>query len=411
MNATQEALRTSKLIMVTANNNNKFYEMKESGDGTFEVKYGRVGTAGAFQNYPIAQWDRKYKEKIRKGYKDQSHLFAKPTESLVSFEGMSDDTINSLIKTLYRYAQKSISQHYNVTAEEVTQAQLEEAQAVLNQLVGAAKIGMDVQRFNQLLIELYQVIPRRMSSVTDHLATSCNNAAELEEVNKLISQEQETLDVMEGQVKLTSQTEDAPREEKIDIIQKLGIDIKKVDDSKVIKNIQKMMGSEKGLIHQVFEVSNKRTQVAFDNYVASQRHKKTTLFWHGSRNENWMSILETGLVLRPTNAIISGKMFGYGLYFADKFKKSLNYSSLRGSYWAGGNSSQAFLAIYDVYLGRSLKLRNHQPWCYELNEEKLKERGRYNSLYAKGGADLINNEYIVYNENQCTIKYLVEVKK
>lgn len=27
-----------------------------------------------------------------------------------------------------------------------------------------------------------------------------------------------------------------------------------------------------------------------------------------------------------------------------------------------------------------------------------------------GGADLINNEYIVYNSAQCTIRYLVEVR-
>ena len=33
----------SKLIMVTTQNNNKYYEMKEQGDGTFIVYYGRVG--------------------------------------------------------------------------------------------------------------------------------------------------------------------------------------------------------------------------------------------------------------------------------------------------------------------------------------------------------------------------------
>ena len=43
------------------------------------------------------------------------------------------------------------------------------------------------------------------------------------------------------------------------------------------------------------------------------------------------------------------------------------------------------------------------------NESNLKKRGDYNSLFAEGGADLRNNEYIVYNQNQCNVKYIVEV--
>ena len=43
-------------------------------------------------------------------------------------------------------------------------------------------------------------------------------------------------------------------------------------------------------------------------------------------------------------------------------------------------------------------------------EQKLKAKGDYDSLFAKGGVDLKNNEYIVYNDNQCTIKYIIELK-
>jgi poly [ADP-ribose] polymerase len=115
-------------------------------------------------------------------------------------------------------------------------------------------------------------------------------------------------------------------------------------------------------------------------------------------------------VLRPANAVISGKMFGYGLYFADKFRKSLNYSSLYGSYWARGNAHKAYLAVYEVHTGTQLHVKHHEPWCGLLTEERLKAKGQqYDSVFAEGGADLVNNEYIVYNEAQCTIKYLVEV--
>jgi len=32
-------------------------------------------------------------------------------------------------------------------------------------------------------------------------------------------------------------------------------------------------------------------------------------------------------------------------------------------------------------------------------------------VFAKGGADLRNDEYIVYENNRCTIKYLIELTK
>ena len=115
--------------------------------------------------------------------------------------------------------------------------------------------------------------------------------------------------------------------------------------------------------------------------------------------------------MRPANAIINGKMFGYGLYFADKFAKSLNYTSLRGSYWTRGSQNKGYLALYEVHVGEQLKIQKHQPWCGSLSESNLKKRGRqYNSVFAKGGADLINNEYIVYNQNQCTVRYIVEIR-
>ncbi|MEY4936237.1 MAG: hypothetical protein RIS64_2596 [Bacteroidota bacterium] len=40
------ARRVAKLIMVSPNNNNKFYEMNENDNGTFTVNYGRVGSRG-----------------------------------------------------------------------------------------------------------------------------------------------------------------------------------------------------------------------------------------------------------------------------------------------------------------------------------------------------------------------------
>jgi poly [ADP-ribose] polymerase len=120
--------------------------------------------------------------------------------------------------------------------------------------------------------------------------------------------------------------------------------------------------------------------------------------------------METGLVLRPTNAVISGKMFGYGTYFADKARKSYGYTSGRGSYWANGSADEAIMALFDVHLGNSLDVQRRESWMGSLNETQLKVKGDYDSLFAKGGVDLINNEYITYNQDQSTIKFLIQLK-
>lgn len=61
------------LVMVTTNNNNKYYRMIPHGD-TFEVEYGRVGASCQHASYSMSQWNKKYNEKIKKGYVDQTHL-------------------------------------------------------------------------------------------------------------------------------------------------------------------------------------------------------------------------------------------------------------------------------------------------------------------------------------------------
>jgi poly [ADP-ribose] polymerase len=44
-----------------------------------------------------------------------------------------------------------------------------------------------------------------------------------------------------------------------------------------------------------------------------------------------------------------------------------------------------------------------------LDREALRKRGPYDSVHAVKGADLVNDEFIVYQEDQCQVRYLVEV--
>jgi poly [ADP-ribose] polymerase len=174
------------------------------------------------------------------------------------------------------------------------------------------------------------------------------------------------------------------------------------------------MGHDADRLVGVTEIVHPRLQKQFDAHVASSRHKKTRLLWHGSRSENWFSILETGLVLNPARAVITGKMFGHGLYFASSFQKSLGYTSLRGAFWTGHASDRGYLALYDVHVGRELTVNCHHGWCTELTAERLATRGllrQPDSLHARAGVMLRHDEHVVYTEAQACPRYLVEVRE
>lgn len=114
-------------------------------------------------------------------------------------------------------------------------------------------------------------------------------------------------------------------------------------------------------------------------------------------------------MIRPSGAVHTGSMFGDGIYYADKFQKSYGYTDGRGSYWAGGGQNEAFMALYNVHVGKQKEILHHDSSCYKLSKSVLDREG-YDSVFAKGGADLRNNEYIVYDGAQCTIEYLIWLK-
>ena len=59
----------------TNNHHDKFYHMIENKDGvSFTASWGRIGMNGLTQIYGINEWDKKYREKISRGYKDTTNV-------------------------------------------------------------------------------------------------------------------------------------------------------------------------------------------------------------------------------------------------------------------------------------------------------------------------------------------------
>lgn len=380
-------------------NNNKFYKMIPEGD-TFRVEYGRVGANPQTDTYPIDRWDKQLRSKLKKGYIDQTHLVAEIVSVKKSeYSDIQDKYIKSIVDRLQVMAKQSIEDNYTISSAKVTQAMIDEAQTLLN-IISKDKT---IDKFNEHLLNLFRVIPRKMKKVSENLANSKDDFA------KIVQNEQDLLDTMRGQVVQNNVIENDDQKKNQTILDAMGLEFSRVSDDE-INVIKKYLSSISDKFHQAWKVVNHRTQKKFDIFVKSNGITSRKLLWHGSRNENWWSIVNSGLVLRP-NAIITGKMFGDGIYFAPKAQKSLGYTSLSGSYWANGNSNSAFMSLYDVAYGKPYNVYSFENKYRSFDYEKLqRELNGANCLHAHEGNMLRNDEIVVYKEEQLTIKYLVELK-
>ena len=429
----ENGLRYAKLIHVSVDNgmtanSNKVYIMEELTDGRIKCEYGRVGKSLVTEYKPSSKWDSVLKQKLSKtkGYTDVTDLLAepvvddsKPVNNKV--DNIKDEIVKKLIDELMSFANKSIQRNYKVSQEAVSEQQVTAAQEIISNISGLIQIGVDIKHINDMLLKLYTIIPRRMDNVKDHLFRDVNNDDTLTNAQRLLDNEQSALDTMAGQVELIKQQREAAKKaaeaeekgveevvEEVTILDQMGLSVEVENDTETLELIKKLMGPNVNQMKRVFKVVNNKTQKVFDKHMEKVEVKKKRLYWHGSRNENWFNILQTGLLIRPSGAVHTGSMFGDGIYFADKAQKSIGYSSLRGSYWANGGDNKAFLALFDVHLGKQKEILHHDSSCYKLSKKVLDNEG-FDSVFAKGGADLRNNEYIVYNAAQCTVSHLIEI--
>lgn len=383
-----------KLICVTPNNNNKFYYMEDLNNGTFLAEYGRVGSASSKVTYSIRDWDKKYNEKLKKGYVDVSESLRQDIQK--GELKIDDEDVKDLISFLMSCARQSIKSNYQVNVDNISDIQINKVQSIIDELSKNDSITLD--EVNDKLKLIYTTIPRKMEDTRNYFFTTKNFTPN--RVIELLQEEQNKLNTLKSQITINNQV-------KVDsniTLESLGFDcvIASQDDRDLIAKQTDFRVNKQ----RIFKITNKETEKVFN-----PNNLKTKLLYHGSRNENFLSILQNGLKIRPSGVATTGSMFGDGIYGANKARKSIGYTSLRGSYWASGSSNRAYLAIFEFATGKEyevLKNQKYQHWMSRLNEKEVKDKG-YDSVFAQGGADLRNDEYIIYNSNQCTVRYLIEL--
>lgn len=357
------------LMMVKAGaNNNKYYRMLENGDGTWTAEYGREGANPRRCTYSMGLWDRKYREQVNKGYTDITDL-KKVSEggSLIIDTGYS--AADALLRLLVDRSRMAVAANYQVSADAVTQQQIDHVQVLLDNYAAQANT-QDIRALNKLLEEVFTVLPRKMGRVADYVLPK---DADQEKITAILQREQDTLEAMRSSVVVVTGGPDD-----LNILDMLQLTITP-DNTIVTLPVASYSKPKQGFVIEAPWYTAK-----FQDHVQQADNDTVKVLVHGSRVENWLSILKSGLLIRPAGAVTSGSRFGNGIYFADTVKKSLSYAD-----------RPAIIGVYEVHVGSHFKAtRTSSNWG-------LDTIAPHDSTLGYDWSD--NNEYIIYRPQQAHI--------
>lgn len=408
---------------------NKCYVMGLNKDGTIDVMWGKVGGLGTFHRYH--RWEKDYydlkQSKEYKGYEDKTALwvsFDAPKDPKkdddLSCKPVDDPQVQELLTNLIEASRQFVKQNYTIKSEEVTQKMVDEADADIRLLSDIADNKNNstsaLYRFNDALLKLFSDVPRAMGNdVSSYLAHSTDD------FGKLIQREVDMLDNLRAAVKTIQLAQQAPKDGKAQtVLEKYGLDMHRAS-YKQEDEITAHLGTDYGgksvecRFVKAFVAENHQTRKRYEDYVKAKgiEPKQIKLFYHGSKVENWFSIFRQGMSLNP-NALITGKMFGQGLYFAPDARKALNYMDTKSSCWNRGSTRDTgYISVSLVACGKAYT-PTHTLGSHFFEKDLPAGCG---CVYAPSkrknsnlGYRLENDEYVVFNQDACTIKYLLEMK-
>ncbi len=379
-------------------NNYKAYQMEQLSDGKIDAIYGSIDVMANGRGKHIKTpyesrlfWIRYY-EKLSKGYKDTSDVYLSSKIDAVKStkKATTPTTANEkLYKQLYTYANKIVE---TTLAFKPTYIQVKKARAIWNKL-GTYKT---VRAFNKHLQELMLISPRKRDPLHDDVSRFLAN--DKTDFSRILNFEEDLLLAMEGVV-------GQDNSESSNSFKNMGIEVFIAND-KQKEEVMNALGNSHlaKKVKTIYRVKPLKQEKAFAKYCKEHHVKKIKKLWHGSRSENWASIVINSLLLNP-NAVITGKMFGKGIYFAPSPSKSWGYTSYYGSRWANGNSNTAFMGLYAVAYGNPLMVTSSGEYSSTIKNSNDK----YHCVHATPtNTNLLNDEIVLYNENAVCLNYLVE---
>ena len=386
------------LKLETDSNHNRYYRMIAQPDGTFQIEMGRVGAQPVKLKRPLELWDDTLSRKLKEGYIDRSEACQVTVRDIRKYAPIQEPAVKELFDSLMRYADIAIKDSYTVTWSEVSQEMIDHAQDILSGISGKS-----VDLINKELEKLFIAIPRRMKDVRASLIKSP------EEIPEVLQREQDLLDVLRAKAKYSEpfiQTDTKPT-----FLEANGLEARPCTDQEIDQILRHLTKESAPHFVRAYRIRNQKTDAQFYQYLKQHNLNESDIhyYYHGSPNMNYIGLITQGQKLNP-KAPIAGKMFGQGLYYAPRAKKSIGYTSICDRWRNKGLSKQGYLAVFKVAYKRPLHAYSYDPKYQFMDMNEIRPN---DALYAHadGGLSLYNDEIIVYNEAQVTMQYLIEIKK
>lgn len=387
-----------KFILVNVNSNNNRYcnIVIDRTRNRFSYEIGRVGSRGLKRYHSLSQLPSFEEDLLAKGYRDISETVIAPQRE-EGIEEISDEEIRDLVERLISFSKKALKEA-EVDFTSVSDEAVDEVQNLIYKLEGVK----DVDSFNKIILRIVEVIPRKLKDVSEVLVS------DRRDFRRKILEEQSLLD----NIRTARGSTNVEKEGGKTILDRFGLEIYKSDEATTKQVVSHLHPEVKKMVKAVYTVHNQKTYGNMCSYMDERGMSKADVhfLYHGSQNPNqWGLITQGPRCNPPKGVVITGKMFGFGVYFANNAKKSVNYTSLSGSYWAHGEEKTAFLQVYKLAYNKPLDLYSWDPSCSKFKKGQI---GDHDAVFAhKKKGFLVNDEIIAYDDRAFTIAYLIELTK
>jgi len=434
-------------------NKNKFYIMQIIyNNSTYDhfIRYGRIGEPGkssidTYQTNEEAKnaFEKQFKTKTGNNWSNKNSFIKKEgkyflTETIYEVDKTAiveikkePSKLNERVQQLIKFisdveSMKKTLIELNIDLKKMplgklSKVQIDKAQDILKKLIN----NNQPEEIAKLSSEYYTYIPyscgRKKPPTIDSIDLIGEYTNQLDDLRQMdvaikINQEAESSSNQLDSIYSNLNTNIEPIDKSSDIWKQIEL---------YIKNTHASTHNFTATLVDAFSVMRNGERDNYNSYTKNIGNKQ--LLWHGSRMTNFCSILNKGLLLNPDNigAVITGKMFGYGIYFANAFSKSANYTAYQTS------NNYACLLLCEVALGNESKRTKAD---YYITKESLKKEG-CDSTWGMGTSTpektiiidgvkipngklhksdvksvLLYDEFITYDLNQFNIKYMVIVK-
>jgi poly [ADP-ribose] polymerase len=394
-------------------NHNKFYmvELWPAPDGKvrFRASWGRVGSKPQTSEKIVTPYavEAQIAEKVRKGYRrvelhrPEVEIVAQPDDPPLP---KLDPKVVQLVDWVFLEAGEHIRSYLAVEVDALGQDQINEGRRLLAQAqtqhnaysLNPFKRDQNMKTLSETVQAYYNAIPTKLPARMDPERVVLDFCKQLNEQEDRLLQLEAAIAMMKVERKHPGQSH----------YQNLGANINVLSpDDPAHKDLvayveRTAVHGYKVRVRDVFEVCIPEERKAYEQNKRGTGYRE--LLFHGTHNRNVRHILRQGLICPRTAS--NGRMFGNGIYLANRASKSTNYCA------AGRAGYPNMLFVVEAALGKTYvaptsKGYNKPPAGYD------SVCGKAGHTKSWGAFSLQHDEFILYRPEQQTIRYLITFER